>query len=92
MGFEDAWCLAKTLKSIAQRQTNHIDFRSPWEFREYERSRKAAAVKMIGAMEGFHQAFTGSNKAKKGLRGLALAAANAISPIKKELARHALGI
>lgn len=92
LGFDDAWHLADVLKHISNTSSEKQDFSAQHHYRGYERSRKAAAVAMLGAMEGFHRIFTGEQSVKKGLRGLALSIADKAVPLKTTLAKKALGL
>lgn len=64
---------------------------SPRSLRAWERQRKAAAVTMIAAMEGFKRGFSGSHPALKLIRGLGLKAGHHIRPLKRFLIQTALG-
>ncbi len=50
------------------------DIGSKKNLRSYERWRKAEAVKMQAAMQGFKELFDGSNPVKKLVRGIGLSA------------------
>ncbi|MGB3725293.1 MAG: UbiH/UbiF/VisC/COQ6 family ubiquinone biosynthesis hydroxylase [Glaciecola sp.] len=53
------------------------------QLRQYERWRKAEAIKVIATMEGFKQLFDGDNAFKKLVRNIGLQTANKVSPLKQ---------
>ena len=57
----------------------------------FERARKAEAVKMIAAMEGFKQLFGGDNPLKKLIRGVGMRTADAIPGVKQKFITQAMG-
>ncbi len=59
--------------------------------REYERWRKAEAIKTIATMEAFKRGFEGNRAFKKLVRGLALLTANRVQPIKAFFIHQASG-
>jgi len=79
LGFGDVWHLADCIE-------NH------GSLRDYERTRKAQAVKTIATMEGFHQLFTGSNPLKKLFRSSGLALVDNQLSLKTPFLEQALGI
>lgn len=89
LGFEDAWSLADTLHAL---HVNKQELFNAHHFRQYERARKTAALKMIATMESFHQGFTGNNNFKKFMRGVALRVADKFTPLNIALVKEALGI
>lgn len=64
---------------------------NPRTLRAWERQRKAAAVTMIGAMEGFKRGFSGSHPVLKLIRGFGLRMGDRIPPLKRFLIQTALG-
>jgi 2-octaprenylphenol hydroxylase len=61
------------------------------ELREWERTRKLAAVEMISAMEAFKRGFGTAHPLAKLVRGIGLKFANSFGPLKRQLIKSALG-
>ena len=89
LGFMDAAALAQTLSELKQQ---NLDIGEAANLRHFERWRKAEAVKMIAAMEGFKRLFAGDNPVKKLIRGLGLAGTNQLLPAKQLIMRQATGL
>lgn len=79
LGFGDVWHLADCLINNGT-------------LRQYERTRKTAAVKMIATMEGFHRLYTGDNPIKKLVRSTGLSVVNSQSLLKQPFLTDALGL
>ena len=88
LGLQDAAALAQTLTQLHQQGR---DIGAHHELRAFERWRKAEAVTLLAAMEGLKRLFGNSNPLLKGLRGLGLNLTDKLTPIKRQLAAHALG-
>ncbi|MEC7470381.1 MAG: FAD-dependent monooxygenase [Pseudomonadota bacterium] len=88
LGLQDAFALAD---SIQQLVCDEKPFYLARHLRPFERARKAEAVKMIAAMEGFKQLFGGDNPLKKLVRGVGMRTADAIPGIKQKFITQAMG-
>ena len=88
LGLQDAFALAD---SIQQLVCDEKPFYLARHLRPFERARKAEAVKMIAAMEGFKQLFGGDNPLKKLIRGVGMRTADAIPGIKQKFITQAMG-
>lgn len=60
--------------------------------RRYERWRKSEAARMLAAMEGLKRLFGGSHPLKKLVRGVGLRAFDALTPLKTQVIRAAMGL
>lgn len=89
LGFLDAASLAQHVISIWEQGQ---DIGSKKNLRSYERWRKAEAVKMQAAMQGFKELFDGSNPVKKLVRGIGLSAVSYLPGAKDEVMKYALGV
>lgn len=88
LGLQDAAALAQTLSQLHQ-QGKEIG--AYHELRAFERWRKAEAVTLLAAMEGLKRLFGNGNPLLKGLRNLGLNLTDKLTPLKRQLAAHALG-
>ncbi|MFS1703610.1 FAD-dependent monooxygenase [Alteromonas sp. AMM-1] len=88
LGLQDAFALAER---IGQLVNNEQPFYQARFLRPFERARKAEAVKMIAAMEGFKQLFGGDNPVKKLIRGVGMSTANALPGLKQKFITQAMG-
>lgn len=88
LGLQDAAALAQTLTEL-QQQGRDIGAHS--ELKAFERWRKAEAVTLLAAMEGLKRLFGNSHPLLRGLRGLGLNLTDKLTPLKRQLAAHALG-
>ncbi|ART78957.1 FAD-dependent oxidoreductase [Oceanisphaera avium] len=88
LGLQDAAALAQTLSQLHQQGK---DIGTHAHLRAFERWRKAEAMTLLAAMEGLKRLFGHSHPLLRGLRGLGLSATNKITPLKRQLAEHALG-
>lgn len=88
LGIQDAFELAACLSELSASQAAFYEAR---QLRSYERARKAEAIKMIAAMEGFKQLFAGDNRLKKFIRGVGMCTADAVPAIKQRFITQAMG-
>jgi 2-polyprenylphenol 6-hydroxylase len=89
LGLLDAASLAQELTALWQ-QGKDIGLHR--NLRHYERWRKAEAAKMIAAMQGFKELFSGSSGAKKMIRGIGMSLMDQLTGPKHELMNRALGL
>ncbi len=88
LGFLDAAAIVETLVEL---KTKGKDLGDYGNLRALERWRKADALEMITAMEGFKRLFEGNNPVKKAIRDLGLNLVDNFSPIKTLFMQQALG-
>ncbi|BDM65465.1 FAD-dependent 2-octaprenylphenol hydroxylase [Shewanella sp. NFH-SH190041] len=88
LGLLDAGAIIDTVTELHQAGKDIGEYRN---LRALERWRKADAVEMIAAMEGFKQLFSGNNPVKKALRDLGLNLVDSVSPLKSLFIRQAMG-
>lgn len=89
LGLLDAASLAQEVLAIWHQGE---DIGSHRHLRRYERWRKTEAAKMIAAMQGFRDLFSGDNPAKKLVRGLGMSLAGHLPGAKDEIMKRALGL
>jgi 2-octaprenylphenol hydroxylase len=89
LGLLDAASLAQELQTLVDKSK---DIGTKANLRNYERWRKAEAAKMIAAMQGFKDLFSGDNPAKKLVRGLGMTFAGQLPGAKHEIMQRALGL
>lgn len=89
LGFADAQKLAAEIRHHLAQGNDIGEHR---HLREFERTRKVEAVKLLAAMEGIKQLFTGNNPLKKLVRGIGMTATNQNSLLKKFLIEQAVGV
>ncbi|WP_428773051.1 FAD-dependent 2-octaprenylphenol hydroxylase [Vibrio sp.] len=89
LGLLDAASLAEQIQLLWQQGA---DIGSRRNLRHYERWRKAEAAKMIAAMQGFKELFSGDNPAKKMARGIGMKLFAFLPGAKEELMKKALGL
>lgn len=89
LGFQDAVYLAY---QIEKNLNSGLDIGEYRTLRQYERSRKAEAAKMLITMQGLKDLFSGDNPLKKLVRGIGLTATNRFEPVKNQLIKEALGL
>lgn len=89
LGLMDISLLSETLRQLAAAGQ---DIGQVSTLRPYERARKAEAIKMIVAMQGFRSLFAGSNPLKKALRSVGLAATNQLPLAKRQMMLQAAGL
>ena len=88
LGLQDAAALAQTLSQLQQQGR---DIGALHELRAFERWRKAEAVTLLAAMEGLKRLFGNGNPLLRRLRGIGLNVTDKLTPLKRQLAAHALG-
>ncbi len=89
LGFADAITLATELEKLLSTGKDIGDYR---HLRQFERVRKLEAVKVLAAMEGLKQLFSGDNPLKKLVRGVGLSLTNQNALVKKFIIEQAIGI
>ncbi|NIY83624.1 FAD-dependent 2-octaprenylphenol hydroxylase [Vibrio hepatarius] len=89
LGLLDAASLAQEVLSLWQQGE---DIGTKRNLRGYERWRKAEAAKMIAAMQGFKDLFSGDNPAKKLVRGIGMTLVSQLPGAKDEIMKRALGL
>ena len=89
LGIMDAACLAECIQS---KVNAGLDFGEKRHLRQYERWRKAEAAKLIVAMQGFKEAFSGSHPMKQLFRDMTLCFVDRIPMVKDEFMMRALGV
>jgi len=89
LGLMDISLLSQTLLDLAAAGK---DIGQISTLRPYERARKAEAVKMIAAMQGFRSLFAGNNPFKKALRSIGLTATNQSPLLKRQVMLQAAGL
>lgn len=89
LGFQDAAALAQEIKKNHQAGLDIGEYRY---LRHYERWRKTEAIKMLVAMQGLKDLFSGSHPLKKLVRGIGLSATNQLTIVKQQLIKQALGL
>lgn len=88
LGFLDA---AAIIETVGELKLDGKDIGDYANLRALERWRKADALEMIAAMEGFKRVFEGSNPVKKALRDFGLNLVDNISPVKTLFMQQAMG-
>ncbi|WP_298772609.1 FAD-dependent oxidoreductase [uncultured Shewanella sp.] len=88
LGFLDAASIAQ---EIGKLHRNHKDIGQYKNLRALERWRKADAMEMIAAMEGFKRLFNGQNPIKKAISAFGLNLVDHFSPLKTLFIQQALG-
>ncbi|MCG9697661.1 FAD-dependent oxidoreductase [Shewanella sp. Isolate11] len=88
LGFLDAAAIIETLIELKAKGKDIGEYAN---LRALERWRKADALEMIAAMEGFKRLFEGSNPIKKAVRDLGLNLVDNFSPVKTLFMQQALG-
>ncbi|MCG9731148.1 FAD-dependent monooxygenase [Shewanella sp. Isolate13] len=88
LGFLDAASIVEVVSELKHQGKDIGDYRN---LRDLERWRKAEALEMITAMEGFKRLFQGSNPLKKAIRDLGLNIVDNFAPLKTLFIQQALG-
>ncbi|QBF83770.1 FAD-dependent oxidoreductase [Shewanella maritima] len=88
LGFLDAASLVQIVVELHEQGKDIGDYAN---LRRYERWRKAEAMEMIAAMEGFKRLFAGSNPLKKAVRDLGLSLVDNIAGLKTVFIKQAMG-
>lgn len=89
LGLADAHYLAE---QIQQQLALGNDIGEHRHLRQFERVRKLEAVKLLTAMEGIKQLFSGNHPLKKLVRGIGLSLTNQNGFVKKLLIEQAIGV
>ncbi|MCG9684545.1 FAD-dependent 2-octaprenylphenol hydroxylase [Vibrio sp. Isolate23] len=89
LGLLDAASLAQEVMTLWRKGE---DIGAKRNLRSYERWRKSEAAKMIAAMQGFKDLFSGDNPAKKLARGIGMALVGQLPGAKDEIMKRALGL
>lgn len=89
LGFSDAITLAREIQTHLEKGNDIGEYR---HLRQFERERKAEAMKLLVAMEGLKQLFNGNHPLKKLLRGVGLSATNQLPFLKKLLIQQAIKV
>ncbi|MCG9598311.1 FAD-dependent 2-octaprenylphenol hydroxylase [Vibrio sp. Isolate25] len=89
LGLLDAASLAQEVMTLWRKGD---DIGAKRNLRSYERWRKSEAAKMIAAMQGFKDLFSGDNPAKKLARGIGMALVGQLPGAKDEIMKRALGL
>lgn len=88
LGFLDAASIVQTVSELKEQGKDLGDYR---HLRNLERWRKAEALEMISAMEGFKQLFEGRHPIKKAIRDIGLNIVDNFAPLKTLFIQQALG-
>ena len=88
LGMQDALALAELVRQLEQQNKPIARLRY---LRPFERARKAEAMKMVSAMDGFKLLFEGNNPLKKMVRGVGLVTTDNIPVLKQKLISQAMG-
>lgn len=89
LGMQDAMSLARHIRELHQADKPFYTQRS---LRPFERERKAQAMRMIAAMDGFKTLFAGRSPLKKLVRGVGLIAADRLPGAKERFIAEAMGL
>ncbi|MGI2126076.1 FAD-dependent monooxygenase [Shewanella oncorhynchi] len=88
LGFLDAASIIQVISELHQAGKDIGDYA---QLRALERWRKADAMEMIAAMEGFKRLFEGSNPVKKAIRDLGLNLVDNVAGLKTVFMQQAMG-
>ncbi|MCH1925045.1 FAD-dependent oxidoreductase [Shewanella sp. C32] len=88
LGFLDAGAIVEVVSKL---HSEDKDIGAYENLRTLERWRKAEAMEMIAAMEGFHRLFLGNNPVKKAIRDIGLNLVNSVSGMKTLFMQQAMG-
>ena len=88
LGFLDAAAIVETVSELKQQGKDIGDYK---HLRDLERWRKAEALEMITAMEGFKRLFQGTNPVTKAIRDIGLNFVDNFAPLKTLFIQQALG-
>jgi len=89
LGFADVAVLAEELGRAAQRR---LDLGSTLVLARYQRRRKTDNLIVAGAMEGFVRLFDHQDPAVRWLRNTGMSVFNQLEPIKRQVAKIAMGL
>ena len=88
LGFLDAAAIVEAVSELKQQGKDIGDYK---HLRDLERWRKAEALEMITAMEGFKRLFQGTNPVTKAIRDIGLNFVDNFAPLKTLFIQQALG-
>ncbi|CAN0098179.1 unnamed protein product [Ectocarpus sp. 6 AP-2014] len=88
LGIADADALAR---AVLEGRLSGTDVGSKTLLGRYEEERKREALVMMGALDVLHRLFGSDARAVAAARSAGLSALNAAGPLKRRLARHAMG-
>ncbi|CAM9564579.1 unnamed protein product [Ectocarpus sp. 13 AM-2016] len=88
LGIADADALAR---AVLEGRLSGTDVGSKTLLGRYEEERKTEALVMMGALDVLHRLFGSDARAVAAARSAGLSALNAAGPLKRRLARHAMG-
>ncbi|CAM9931588.1 unnamed protein product [Ectocarpus sp. 12 AP-2014] len=88
LGIADADALAR---AVLEGRLSGTDVGSRTLLGRYEEERKTEALVMMGALDVLHRLFGSDTRAVAAARSAGLSALNAAGPLKRRLARHAMG-
>ncbi|CAM9939624.1 unnamed protein product [Scytosiphon promiscuus] len=88
LGIADADALAR---AVMEGRRSGTDVGSKTLLGRYEEERKTEALVMMGALDVLHRLFGSDARAVAAVRSAGLSALNAAGPVKRRLARHAMG-
>ncbi|CAN0382662.1 unnamed protein product [Ectocarpus sp. 12 AP-2014] len=88
LGIADADALAR---AVLEGRLSGTDVGSRTLLGRYEEERKTEALVMMGALDVLHRLFGSDARAVAAARSAGLSALNAAGPLKRRLARHAMG-
>ncbi|WOT04494.1 FAD-dependent oxidoreductase [Shewanella youngdeokensis] len=88
LGFLDAASIVQTVSELIEQGKDIGDYR---HLRSLERWRKAEALEMISAMEGFKRIFSTTNPITKAIRDIGLNVVDNFAPLKTLFIQQALG-
>ncbi|CAB1116372.1 unnamed protein product [Ectocarpus sp. CCAP 1310/34] len=88
LGIADADALAR---AVLEGRLSGTDVGSTTLLGHYEQDRKTEALVMMGALDVLHRLFGSDARAVAAARSAGLSALNAAGPLKRRLARHAMG-
>lgn len=88
LGLQDAAALAEILIKLHQQGR---DIGTLNNLKAFERWRKTEAATLLATMEGLKRLFGQANPVLRSLRGVGLNLTNKLTPLKRQLAAHALG-
>ncbi|MDH5183889.1 MAG: UbiH/UbiF/VisC/COQ6 family ubiquinone biosynthesis hydroxylase [Gammaproteobacteria bacterium] len=89
LGLADAATLVQVIQDAV---LGREDFGSYAVLRRYERWRKADNLTMLASMDGFKRLFSNDNLPLRWMRNIGLTLTNALSPLKNNIIRYAMGL
>ena len=89
LGLRDAYFLSQHLEKA---QGLGLDIGSLAMLQNYEKSRRLDVLSMSGMCHGLIRLFSNQNRTLGYLRGAGLKMMNRLSPVKKQLTKHAMGL